>query len=251
MSPIISIVNQKGGVGKTATACNLSAALAQMFGKNVLLVDNDPQGNSTMGIGVNSSQCTGFLQDILLERKEVKDVIVKTDIPNLDLIPSNILLDEAQSDLKNVMFRESRLQNSLKSLDYDYIFIDCRPDLQDLTINALYASDFFLIPTFPGKFSLLGFGVLFKKIKKLNKTLSPDTLKILIGDHDKTKTKVNGWFQKEMKKYAPYLCETYIGTCTEVEQAQILNQTIFEYNSKARASLDYKNLAEEILKIWP
>jgi chromosome partitioning protein len=138
---ITAVINQKGGVGKTTTSINLSAGLA-LKGKKVLLIDLDPQAHTTIGVGIEPESFEFAIHDVLLQRKKIKDIILKTSIKNLDLVPSHIRLDRAEQQLNPEMFRETFLHKAIRNLDYKYIIIDCRPTLGTLTINALFACNF-------------------------------------------------------------------------------------------------------------
>ena len=145
MKKIIAIINQKGGVGKTTTSINLSCGLV-LEGYKVLLIDLDPQAHSTIGIGFDTEDYRFSIQDVLLRKKKMREVILKSEIENLDIVPSRIGLDRAEQQLTPEMFKEQRLDKALEGLDHDFIVIDCRPTLGTLTVNALYACNFIINP---------------------------------------------------------------------------------------------------------
>ncbi len=173
---IIAITNQKGGVGKTTTTVNLSASLAATK-RRVLLVDLDPQGNATMGCGVNKNELSGSACEVLLEEMTVADTIVRLDTPGFDLLPSNSDLTAAEVQLLNSgASREQRLKNALQPVvsDYDYILIDCPPALNMLTINALAAADGVLIPTQCEYYALEGLSALLNTVQQIKEAVNPD-----------------------------------------------------------------------------
>jgi chromosome partitioning protein len=174
MPKIISICNQKGGVGKTTTAINLSAYLA-VLGKTVLLIDSDPQGNCTSGIGFNKQEISKSIYDILIDELDTKQVILKTNIENLSLIPSNQDLSGAEVELVSVLGRENRLKKALAviSNEYDFVIIDCPPSLGLLTINALNASNSILIPIQCEYYALEGLSQLVNTINLVRDNLNP------------------------------------------------------------------------------
>lgn len=171
---IFSFCNQKGGVGKTTSAINLAAGLAQK-GQSILLIDLDPQGNSTSGLGIDKSKELNTIYNALFSGSELSSVIKKTDIVNLDLIPSNSDLSGAEIELVPLMAREFRLKNLLSTLErpYNYIFIDCPPSLGLLSINALSASDFLLIPLQCEYYALEGLAQLLETFALIKKNLNP------------------------------------------------------------------------------
>ena len=174
MAKIISIANQKGGVGKTTTAVNLSAALA-VLEKKVLLVDCDPQANATSGLGINPDELEKSVYDCILGQAKVQDVIVETDTPNLDLLPTRIDLVGAEVELINEKGREQFLARTLEPLreNYDFIIIDCSPSLGLITINALTASDSVIIPIQSEYFALEGLGKLLNTVRIVQTRLNP------------------------------------------------------------------------------
>ena len=172
MAKIISIINQKGGVGKTTTAVNLSALMADM-GQRVLLIDLDPQGNATSGLGMAVEDKSAY--EVLMGRIQMKDLVEKTDFKNLSIAGSDIRLADAELQLVNVDKREYRLKTALAAVqkDFDFVIIDCPPSLSLLTVNALSASDSVIIPIQCEYYALEGVASLVQTIQKVKKTLNP------------------------------------------------------------------------------
>jgi len=175
MARTISICNQKGGTGKTTTAVNLSACLAS-YGKKILLVDSDPQGNATSGVGVNKNEIEKSAYDVLLNRSTAKEAIISEVLPNLDILPCNINLTGAEIELVGVISRETRLRKALAVVkdEYDYILIDSPPSLALLTLNAFVASNSILIPIQCEFYALEGVSQLIKTIHLIRDSLNPE-----------------------------------------------------------------------------
>jgi len=171
MRKTIAVINQKGGTGKTTTSINLSSALA-MNGKRVLLIDLDPQAHSTIGLGIEPGNYQAAIHDVLLKKNKIKEAILETKVANLSLVPSHIRLDKAEQQLSSELFRETFLHKAIHNLDYDFIIIDCRPTLGTLTINALYACDFIIVPCEMGRYALDGFSDLMETIENVKNSES-------------------------------------------------------------------------------
>ena len=152
MHKIIAVANQKGGCGKSTTAVNFATGLAQT-GYQTLLIDLDPQSHSTISVGANPRSHEFTIHDVLLNNRNIRDTIINTTVDNLYLVPANLKLSRGEMILTTQPFKESRLDKAIRNLDYDFIVIDCRPDLGTLTLNALYACNFILIPIDMGPFS--------------------------------------------------------------------------------------------------
>lgn len=175
MVKITAITNQKGGVGKTTTAINLAASLA-LAERKVLLVDADPQGNATAGLGVNRDALSASIYEVLIQKRTLQEVLVKTGVEGLDLIPAKVDLVGAEVELVDLPGREGRLKEALAKVGefYDFVFIDCPPSLGLLTLNALTAADSVLVPVQCEYYALEGLGQLLKTVKLVRQTLNPD-----------------------------------------------------------------------------
>jgi chromosome partitioning protein len=204
---IVAVINQKGGVGKTTTSINLGHSLA-ILGKKVLLIDLDPQAHSTIVLAPNRVPFTLTIQDVLIDRRDIRHAVIRTSIDNLDLVPSHIHLDRAEHLLIPEMFRETRLSQALTGMDYDFILIDCRPTLGILSINALYACGIVLIPCETARFSLEGFADLLNTVKVLKKGKDESEqllLRILLCKFDPRKAISNDWVLKQLDTHKTLL----------------------------------------------
>ncbi len=248
MIRIIALANQKGGVGKTTTAINLSAAL-QNAGKKVLLVDADPQGNATSGCGVDKEQLTLSLYDVLFKEQKVTAAIVTTE-HGFDLLPAKIDLAGAEIELVTLFSREARLHRALQVIEknYDYIIIDCPPSLGLLTINALTAAQSVLIPLQCEFFALEGMTQMINTIElvrsNLNEKLVLDGL--LMTMYDK-RTNLSQQAVEEVKKVFPdKLLSSIVPRNVKLGEAPSYGQTIDEYEPSSKGALAYKSLAQEL-----
>ena len=251
MPRIIAVTNQKGGVGKTTTAINFSSALARQ-GSRVLLIDLDPQAHSTIGLGIAPGSYGLAVHDVLVNRRDIRDAILETKEDNLHLVPSHIRLDKAEQQLTPEMFKESRLQKALRNVDYDYIVIDCRPTLGTLTINALYACDFILVPCEMARYSLEGFADLMETID--NVKFSEDTekngyIRILLTKFDARKSVSNDWVMQQLEPYKDMLFDTRIRQNEALNQAHMAMESIFAYKASSPGAEDYQSLTQEFLKL--
>ena len=252
MKKIVSVINQKGGVGKTTTSTNLACGLAMQDHK-VLLIDLDPQGHTTIGLGMADKYYLA-IQDVLINNKKIHEVAVNTSIENLDLIAANIHLSKAANLLFNEHFRETRLKKALEKVkdNYDYVIIDCHPSLGILEINALYACNYILVPTDTGRYSLEGFADLIdtiKKIKNIDNNLK-ECLRILITIFDSREKGINDWIIKQLEKFSDIVLSTKIRKITGLKQAQIAEVPIMYYDKNSPGTEDYLNLTNELLKLW-
>jgi chromosome partitioning protein len=248
---IISLVNQKGGVGKTTSSINIASALSKRE-KKVLLIDLDPQGNCSTGLGVKKELFhSANIYHCLLGSKNIKDCIYSTSNDLLDLMPSDINLSATELDLANEMARESRLKNSLEEIKgvYDIIIIDCPPSLSLLTINALNASTHYIVPMLPEMYSLEGFSHIQRTTQKVQQFLGNPiiNLGVLLTMVDKRNN-----LHKEMSTYLrnnikSYMFENVIPRNIKLSEAVNFGKSIFDYNKKAIGALAYELVAEELL----
>lgn len=247
---IIAIANQKGGVGKTTTSVNLSACLAHI-GKKVLLIDTDPQGNATSGVGVNKGEVQNCIYNILIDDVNMKDVILPTEIDNLDIIPATISLAGAEIELVSTISREVRMKHAIqesKSL-YDYVIIDCPPSLGLLTINALTASDAIIIPVQCEYYALEGLSQLLSTVRLVQKHLNEDLMidGVLLTMFD-ARTNLGIQVIDEVKKYfQDKVYKTIIPRNVRLSEAPSHGKPIIEYDSKSRGAEVYLELAKEVV----
>lgn len=250
MGKIIAMANQKGGVGKTTSTVNLSACLAYL-NKKILLVDIDPQGNATSGVGVNKADVNQCIYNVLVEDAPAKDVIRQTNLANLDIIPATIQLAGAEIELVPTISREIRLKKSLEMVkeDYDYIFIDCPPSLGLLTINALTSSDTVLIPVQCEYYALEGLSQLLSTIrlvqKHLNKQLMIEGVLLTMLD---ARTNLGIQVIEEVKKYfQDKVYRSVIPRNVRLGEAPSHGQPIITYDPKSRGAEVYLELAKEVM----
>ncbi|MBQ3022296.1 MAG: ParA family protein [Clostridia bacterium] len=249
MGKIIAIANQKGGVGKTTTAVNLAACLAKM-GKKVLLVDIDPQGNSTSGLGVDKRRCEKTVYDCLVNEEKAENVAVETDYENLFVCPSNLNLSGAEIELISVMGRENKLKESLSSVkaQFDYIFIDSPPSLGLITINTLTAADSVLIPIQCEYYALEGVSQLVETVKKIKKALNPELYieGIIMTMYD-ARTNLAVQVVDEVKRFFPgKVYGTIIPRNVRVSEAPGFGKPIIYYDEASKGAEAYVELAAEL-----
>ena len=251
MNKTIVIANQKGGVGKTTTAINLAACLG-VLEKKVLLVDADPQANSTSGVGYDPREIKSGLYECLIDNLSPRDAIVKTESPNLDLLPAHIDLVGAELELVNQQNREFILKGILEQVksSYDYIIIDCAPSLGIVTTNALTAANSIIIPIQCEYFALEGLGKLLNTIKivqnRLNKELDIEGLLLTMYD---TRLRLSNQVVEEVKThFQEMVFNTIIQRNVRLSEAPSFGQTIIMHDANSKGAINYLNLAKELLE---
>lgn len=251
MAYVISIVNQKGGVGKTTTAVNLSAFLAKKR-KKVLMIDLDPQGNATSGFGFDKMELKNTVYDLLVNDEEITNVILPTQVKNVDMCPTNINLAGAEVELVSAISRETILKNAIDTVrdQYDYVIIDCAPSLGLLTINALAACDGVIVPIQGEYYALEGLTQLIDTINMIRKKLNPKIgiTGVVITMHD-SRTQLTKQVVEEVQKYfGDKVFKTFIPRNVRLAEAPSHGQTIDEYDAKSKGAVAYQALANEVLK---
>ncbi len=251
MGKIISIFNQKGGVGKTTTNINLSAALGAL-GKKVLIIDCDPQGNTTSGVGINKTIVVFSLYDLLIQDIRASEAIISTDYKNLDIIPSNVQLSGAEIEMVNMDNREYRLKNIIKDVKdkYDYIFLDCPPSLGLITINALSASDSIIIPIQCEYLALEGVSQLVNTYKLIRKSLNKNLIieGVLITMYDK-RNNLNKQVLDEIQKYfRGKVFDTVIPRNVRLAEAPSYGMPIIYFDISSSGGKSYRALAKEFIE---
>ena len=251
MGKIIAIANQKGGVGKTTTAINLAASLAVLEHKT-LLIDDDPQANSTSGVGFDPKEIEGSIYECIIDNVNPKDIIKETETPNLFLLPAHIDLVGAEIEIINLPQREKMMSNALAGIkdEYDYIIIDCSPSLGLITVNALTAADSVIIPVQCQYFALEGLGKLLNTIKIVQSRFNPelDIEGILLTMFD-SRTRIAKQVVSEVKThFQTMVFDTIINVNTRLSEAPSYGQTAIMHDATSIGAINYLNLAREILK---
>ncbi len=252
MGKIIAIANQKGGVGKTTTSINLAASLG-VLEKKVLLIDADPQANATSGLGIDVESVEVGSYQLFENTVEAKDCIVKTESPNLDIIPAHIDLVAIEIELVDKDERESMLRKAIVELkdSYDYILIDCAPSLGLITLNALTAADSVIIPIQCEYFALEGLGKLLNTIKSVqkihNKTLDIEGLLLTMYD---SRLRLSNQVVEEVKKhFTNMVFKTIIQRNVKLGEAPSYGESIINYDVSSRGAANYLSLAKEIINL--
>jgi chromosome partitioning protein len=250
MGAIYAVVNQKGGVGKTTTSVNL-AACAAVEGERVLLVDTDPQGNATSGVGVIKSGLNGCIYDVLINEVPIDDVVIKTDTPNLDLVPARLDLAGADIELMSMMSREMKLKHALACVKdkYSLIVIDCPPSLGLLTINVLTAADYVILPIQCEYYALEGISQLLRTVELVRQHLNPDLeiAKVLLTMYD-YRTNLSQQVVQEVQTFFPdSVSEVLVPRNVRLSEAPSHGLPIIAYDPKSKGAEAYRRFSEEVI----
>ena len=252
MGKIISISNQKGGVGKTTTSVSLAASLG-ILEKKVLLIDADPQGNASSGIGINSEDFNFSIYDVLLKNCKAKDAVIKTSSPNLDLIPANIDLVAIEIELVDIPKREYVFKSVFSEIinDYDFLIIDCPPSLGLITLNALTASNSVIIPIQCEYYALEGLGKLLNTVKGVqnvhNNILEIEGILLTMFD---SRLRLSNQVKEDVKKhFGNMVFNTIIPRNVSLGEAPSHGESIIVYNATSKGSKSYIKFAQEIINL--
>lgn len=251
MPDIIAVANQKGGVGKTTTTINLGASIAN-HGYKVLIIDTDPQGNATSGLGIEKASVDKDIYNVLIDDTPIAETIHHTETKNLDVVPATIQLAGAEMELTSMMARETRLKAAVGTISdkYDFIFIDCPPSLGQLSINAFTASTSILIPVQSEYYAMEGLSQLLNTIrlvqKHFNKDLGIEGVLLTMLD---ARTNLGASVVQEVQSYfSSKVYKTIIPRITKLAEAPSYGEPITEYDPKSRGAKVYDDLAKEVLK---
>ncbi len=245
---VIAVLNQKGGVGKTTSTINISAAIAKA-GKSVLVVDLDPQANATSGLGIDKSLLQNSIYEVLVSGIDAKNTIIPTKIDNLHILPASTSLAAAEQELVSMLSRETVLKTTISSLNYDYVLIDCPPSLGLLSINALVAADSVFIPVQTEFYALEGLGLLIQTVQRVQAGLNPSLsiLGVAMTMVD-SRNALSGQVIEEVKKhFGDYVFKTTIPRNVRLAEAPSFGKTIFDHDKWSKGARAYKSLAKEVM----
>jgi len=248
---IISVINQKGGTGKTTTAVNLSSALTRL-NQEILLIDFDPQGNATSNLNVNKKEGSS-IYDVLINKQDINTVIEKVnDIDKLDLVKANISLAKGEQELVFLTARETKLKKSISQIkkNYDFVILDCPPSLGLLTINALCASTHVIVPIETAEFPIEGISDIFDTIEIVKEEVNQDLkiMGILLTKYD-SRTAISKMIFNQLKdELGNLLFKSIISVNVKITEAQFDKKPVDRYDSKCKGTLNYKELAKEVLE---
>ncbi len=257
MSRVIAILNQKGGVGKTTSALNIAAFMVKA-GKTVLVVDLDPQGNATSGLGLDKQDMEVTTYEVLLQTGQgagdvVAAAIKESNVHGLNIIPANANLAAGEIELANLPDRENKLKQALAGLTYDYILIDCPPALGLLTVNALTAADYLLIPVQAEYYALEGLGQLLAVFQRVKETTNPrlEILGVVITMYDSRNSLASQVRAELAKHFGDKVFDTVVPRNVRLAEAPSFGLTIVEHDKRSKGGRAYKHLTKEIMKRLP
>ena len=250
MAKVIAIANQKGGVGKTTTSVNLSACLGEL-GQRVLLIDIDPQGNATSGLGIDKGKIEKSIYDVLVDDIPIKDTVIGTEVDNLKVLPATIQLAGDEIELVASMSRETKLKKAIDKIknEYDFVIIDCPPSLGLLTINSLTAANSILVPIQCEFYALEGLSQLLKTITLIQDNLNQDLVMegVVLTMFD-SRTNLSGQVVQEVKNhFQQKVFKTIIPRNVRLSEAPSFGRPVIKYDPKSKGAEVYYNLAKEVL----
>ena len=250
MAKVIAIATQKGGVGKTTTSVNLSACLGEL-GQRVLLIDIDPQGNATSGLGIDKGKIEKSIYDVLVDDIPIKDTVIGTEVDNLKVLPATIQLAGAEIELVASMSRETKLKKAIDKIknEYDFVIIDCPPSLGLLTINSLTAANSILVPIQCEFYALEGLSQLLKTITLIQDNLNQDlVLEGVVLTMFDSRTNLSGQVVQEVKNhFQQKVFKTIIPRNVRLSEAPSFGRPVIKYDPKSKGAEVYYNLAKEVL----